>query len=84
MLESGNINFGKYTLVKILELANSELLTSVIAVDNNCQKIIPADTIKNFSLGAWDLSTKIDKKPKITMFINGRMMLQAKPIFVCL
>jgi len=30
-----------------LALAVSELLTSVMAVDNNCQKTIPADTTTN-------------------------------------
>lgn len=84
MLEMGKIILGKYTLVKIFELATSELLTSVITEDNNCQKITTEVTV--IKLVEIELSLLISKlsAPKIILLTKGLMILQLNPSHVCL
>ena len=68
MLEIGKIILGKYTFVKMLELATRELLTSVMTEDTNCQKITTAVTV--IKLVEMEFSLLISKlsAPKIILF----------------
>ena len=58
ILENGRISLGKYTLVRRLEFAVSELLTSEMVVEMSCQKTIPAETTTKRWVKFCDLSTR--------------------------
>lgn len=81
----GTINRGKYTLESKLELLINELLISLNAPEKNCQGSVAAET--NRTLGT-PLGTGVLKNQPInhiTRMVNsGFIILQARPIAVCL